>query len=72
MHNECIVKLTDGSFDWYDPVWKVEIMNNGDLFIECAIYNYTIKASDWEDYKVREYNPKTTYNWEIIKEGKYE
>lgn len=63
-HNECVVKLRNGKLDWYDPVYSVELSENGDLFIETALYNYTIESGEWVDYKVRPYHPEFTYFWE--------
>ena len=63
-HNECVVKLSNGKLDWYDPVWNVHVKEDGSLFIETALYNYTIPAEDWFDYKVRPYNEDTTFSWE--------
>lgn len=63
-HLECVVKLRDGSLDWYDPIYEVGVTDNGDLLINHAAREYIIPSEDYVDYKVRPYHPETTYNWE--------
>lgn len=63
-HLECIVKLSNGKLDWYDPVYSCEVLDNGDLAIDHPYKIYTIPAGDWLDYKVRPYNEDYTHYWE--------
>ena len=61
--DECVVKLTNGKLAWYIPVLDVRVLDNGDLFIDHAAYKYIIPVGDWQDYKVRKYDPETTFDW---------
>ncbi len=63
-HNECVVKLSNGKLDWYDPVYEVEVWATGELSITTALYEYVLKSDEWDDYKVRPYHPEYTYYWE--------
>ena len=63
-HLECVVKLSNGKLDWYDPVYEVEVLGTGELFITTALYEYILKSDEWVDYKVRPYHLEYTFYWE--------
>lgn len=48
------VTLTNGNFDWYDPVEpnKYNVDASGDLHINNGCYKYVLKANEYQSYEI--------------------
>ncbi len=53
------VLLTNGDFDWYDPVEPdgYGVDANGDLHIDNGCYKYVLKANEYQSFEIYQLCP---------------
>ena len=53
------VTLTNGDFDWYDPVEPNEynVDESGDLHIDNGCYKYVLKANEYQSFEIYQLCP---------------
>lgn len=60
-HDEFVVKMKDGKYDWLDPVESI-FEGRGSIIVRtCAGYDYIFNLKDIDQWMVRQYDAVDIY-----------